>query len=92
MPRASPGIRCAAPQGAFYVFPNVSGLFGRRWKGGTLAGSADVCAFLLEEARIAVVPGAEFGSDRHVRLSYATSDEAIAMGMDRMAAAIASLQ
>jgi len=90
--QAMPGIRCAAPQGAFYVFPNVSGLFGRRWKGGTLAGSADVCAFLLEEARIAVVPGAEFGSDRHVRLSYATSDEAIAMGMDRMAAAIASLQ
>ena len=39
------------PKGAFYVFPNVSGLFGKRWKGGTLKGSADVCAFLLDEAR-----------------------------------------
>jgi aspartate aminotransferase len=89
--QSMPGIRCAVPRGAFYVFPNVSGLFGRRWNRGTLARSADVCAFLLEEARIAVVPGAEFGSDRHVRLSYATSDEAIAVGMDRMASAIASL-
>ena len=90
--QAMPGIRCGVPRGAFYVFPNVSGLFGRRWRGGELRGSADVCAFLLEEARIAVVPGAEFGSDRHIRLSYATSDEAIATGMDRMGAAISSLR
>ena len=90
--QAMPGIRCAVPQGAFYVFPNVSGLFDRTWKGGTIRSSADVCTFLLEEARIAVVPGAEFGSDHHIRLSYATSDEAIARGMDRMAAAIAALR
>ncbi len=90
--QAMPGIRCAVPQGAFYAFPNVSGLFGRRWKGGTLGGSNDVCEFLVSEARIAVVPGIEFGSDRHVRFSYATSLEAIAEGMDRMAAAIAALQ
>ena len=90
--QAMPGIRCGVPRGAFYVFPNVSGLFARRWRGGELRGSADVCAFLLEEARIAVVPGAEFGSDRHIRLSYATSDEAIATGMDRMGAAISSLR
>jgi aspartate aminotransferase len=90
--QAMPGIRCVVPRGAFYVFPNVGGLFGRRWRGGELRGSADVCAFLLEQARIAVVPGAEFGSDRHVRFTYATSFEAIAEGMDRMAAAIAALQ
>ncbi len=89
--QAMPGIRCAVPRGAFYAFPNVSGLFGRAWRAGTLRGSADVCAFLLEEARIAVVPGVEFGSDSHIRLSYATSDELIAKGMDRMAAAIATL-
>jgi aspartate aminotransferase len=87
-----PGIRCTVPQGAFYVFPNVSGLFGRTWRGGTIRGSADVCTFLLEEARIALVPGADFGSDHHVRLSYATGDEAIAQGMDRMAAAIMGLR
>ncbi len=90
--QSMPGIRCGVPRGAFYVFPNVAGLFGRRWRGGELRGSADVCTFLLEEARIAVVPGAEFGSDQHVRLSYATSDDAIAKGMDRMAAAIAALR
>ena len=90
--QAMPGIRCAVPQGAFYAFPNVSGLFGRRWKGGTLTDSNDVCEFLVSEARIAVVPGVDFGSDRHVRFSYATSFEAIAEGMDRMAAAIAALQ
>ena len=89
--QAMPGIRCVVPRGAFYAFPNVSGLFGRAWRGGTLCGSADVCAFLLEEARIAAVPGVEFGSDSHIRLSYATSDELIAKGMDRMAAAIATL-
>ena len=45
------------PKGAFYAFPNVSGLFGKRAKGGVLRGSADVCAFLLDEARIATVAG-----------------------------------
>jgi aspartate aminotransferase len=86
-----PGIRCAVPKGAFYAFPNVSGLFGRTWKGGTIRGSKDVCEFLLEEARIAVVPGVEFGSDDHVRFTYATSYEAIAAGMNRMEAAIRAL-
>jgi aspartate aminotransferase len=86
-----PGIRCAMPQGAFYAFPNVSGLFGRRWHGGALAGSADVTAFLLEEARVAVVPGVDFGSDRHVRLSYACGPETIQEGLARIEAACARL-
>ena len=90
--QAMPGIRCVVPQGAFYAFPNVSGLFGRRWQGGTLRGSKDVCEFLLDEARIAVVPGIEFGSDHHVRFTYATNFEAISEGMDRMAAAIAAVR
>ena len=90
--QAMPGIRGAGPQGAFYAFPNVSGLFGRRWQGGTLRASKDVCEFLLGEARIAVVPGIEFGSDHHARFTYATNFEAIGEGMDRMAAAIAGLQ
>ncbi len=86
-----PGIRCAMPGGAFYVFPNVSGLFGGRWRGGTLQSSADVSAFLLEAARVAVVPGIDFGSDRHIRLSYATDLEIIERGLARMEAAIRSL-
>lgn len=86
-----PGLRCHWPQGAFYVFPDVSGLFGRRWAGGMLTGSADVAAFWLEEARVAVVPGADFGSDRHVRLSYACGLEAIRTGLERIAAACGRL-
>jgi len=86
-----PGLSCAMPQGAFYVFPEVSGLFGRRWGDRALGGSADVAAFLLEEARVAVVPGLDFGSDRHIRLSYATGLPAIQEGLERMAAAVGSL-
>src|SRR5216683_1328876 len=73
---AHPGVRCVMPKGAFYAFANVSRLFGREWKAAdgtrTLKGSLDVTAFLLEEAKVAVVPGVDFGSDDHVRLSYAT--------------------
>ena len=86
-----PGIRCAMPQGAFYAFPDVSGLFGRRFGDRPLASSAGVTAFLLQEARVAVVPGADFGSDRHVRLSYATSFATIQEGLSRIEAACARL-
>jgi len=83
------------PKGAFYAFANVSGLFGRTWTHGEtqtpLKGSVDVTGFLLEAARVAVVPGLDFGSDAHVRLSYATSDTLISEGLARMKAAIATL-
>ncbi|OGK78127.1 MAG: aspartate aminotransferase [Candidatus Rokubacteria bacterium GWC2_70_16] len=89
---AVPGVSCVMPKGAFYAFPNVSGLFGRRHKGGVLRGSADVCAFLLDEARIATVAGVDFGSDAHIRLSYATGLETIKEGLSRMDAAVRSLE
>src|SRR5712691_10163802 len=89
---AIPGISCVMPKGAFYVFPNISGLFGKRSKGGALRGSADVSAFLLDEARIATVAGVDFGSDAHIRLSYATGLETITEGLERLAAAVSSLQ
>ncbi|HEY2992999.1 MAG TPA: pyridoxal phosphate-dependent aminotransferase [Methylomirabilota bacterium] len=92
---ALPGVRCAMPRGAFYAFANVSGLFGRTWArpagAVTLKSSLDVTGFLLEEARVAVVPGRDFGSDAHVRLSYATSDTLISEGLARMGAALAKL-
>ena len=94
---ALPGIRCVMPKGAFYAFANVSGLFGKTWRkpdggGVSLASSLDVTAFLLEAARVAVVPGRDFGSDAHVRLSYATSDALISEGLARMADALATLR
>ena len=89
---AIPGVTCVMPKGAFYAFPNVSGLFGKRAKAGVLRGSADVCAFLLDEARIATVAGVDFGSDAHIRRSYATGLETIKEGMSRMAAAVGALE
>jgi aspartate aminotransferase len=92
---ALPGVRCVMPRGAFYAFANVSGLFGRAWRRREgalrLESSLDVAGFLLEEARVAVVPGKDFGSDAHVRLSYATSDALIGEGLARMGAALATL-
>jgi aspartate aminotransferase len=88
---ALPGLSCVTPGGAFYAFPNVSGLFGRGWQGRPLAGSMDVTAFLLEAARVAVVPGLDFGSDAHIRLSYATGLTTIREGLSRMEAAIRAL-
>jgi aspartate aminotransferase len=92
---ALPGVSCVTPKGAFYAFANVSGLLGRSWKSAEttvrLAGSVDVAAFLLEAARVAVVPGLDFGADTHVRLSYATSDALIGEGLARMGAAIREL-
>jgi aspartate aminotransferase len=90
---ALPGVTCALPQGAFYAFVNVSGLFGRtvRGSGQVLKGSVDVTGFLLEHARVAVVPGLDFGSDAHVRMSYATSTGLIQEGLERMDAAIRTL-
>jgi len=90
-----PGVSCVMPKGAFYAFANVSGLLGKTWHGTQkptrLTGSLDVVAFLLEEARVALVPGLDFGSDAHVRLSYATSDALITEGLARMEAAIRKL-
>ena len=85
------GISCVKPKGAFYAFPNVSGLFGRRWRGGVLDGSSAVCEFLLEEARIATVAGVDFGSDQHIRLSYATALDKISEGLRRLDRAVRSL-
>jgi len=78
------GIECLAPEGAFYVFPGVSRLFGKRCGNNTIKDSFSLTELLLEHARVAVVPGAVFGSDENLRLSYATSMEDIGEGMDRI--------
>ncbi len=89
---AMPGISCLSPQGAFYVFPNVSGMYGKHYTGTIIRNSTDFTTYLLETARIAVVPGVEFGSDAHIRFSYATSMSNIEKGMDRMAEAVRQLR
>jgi aspartate aminotransferase len=78
--RAIPGITCAMPAGAFYVYPNV----GAYLKKNGVADCRVLVDRLLEEAHVAVVPGPGFGTDEHVRLSYATSMETIEEGLQRM--------
>jgi len=81
------GICCADPDGAFYVFPDVRAYFGKRG----ITDSQSFANFLLDEARVAVVPGGAFGADDFVRISYATSMERIREGVARIAAAVSRL-
>ncbi|MHA7813591.1 MAG: pyridoxal phosphate-dependent aminotransferase [Phycisphaerales bacterium] len=84
-----PGVTCPQPTGAFYVFPDVSALFGKTSAKGTKVTSATtLCEAMLEEAHIAFVPGEDFGgiSGNHLRISFACSEDQINAGMDRFKA------
>ena len=79
-----PGLSCVKPNGAFYVMMNVSQLLGKELAGRKIQSSDDFADILLEKANVALVPGSGFGIDTHVRLSYATSQETITKGLDRI--------
>ena len=83
-----PGLTYVEPEGAFYVFPNFSSFTGKTIKGRQIKGSLDLAEMLLNEAKVAVVPGIAFGTDNHFRLSYATSMANIDKGLDRIAEAL----
>ena len=88
----APGIRCPQPQGAFYVYPSVAGLLGRRSPAGHLLQSdLDVVLFLLDEAGVAVLDGAAYGLSPYLRLSFATSMENIEEGCRRIVQACGRL-
>uniref|UniRef100_A0A7C3V7D4 Aminotransferase n=1 Tax=Desulfobacca acetoxidans TaxID=60893 RepID=A0A7C3V7D4_9BACT len=89
--RAIPGLTTPKPGGAFYIFPNFSAYYDRLNPRPGQSHSQALAEYLLEEARVAAVPGAEFGEDRCIRLSYATSRERIATGVERIAAALRNL-
>ncbi|TAN61747.1 pyridoxal phosphate-dependent aminotransferase [bacterium] len=78
------GVSCFKPQGAFYVFANISGVYGRTFEGKALRGSADIAGYLLDNAGVAVVPGEPFGDDAYIRLSYATSLKNVVEGVKRI--------
>ena len=83
--RAIPGVKAPMPEGAFYALPEVSSFYGRKTPSGkVVAGSLDLCEYLLADELLAVVPGAAFGDDRCIRLSYATSMDNIRKAMDRL--------
>ena len=87
-----PGLSCRMPKGAFYVMMNISDLIGAALGDKVIRSSTDFAELLLEDAKVAVVPGLGFGSDMHVRLSYATSMENIDRGLDRIAQFVGSLR
>ena len=89
--KGMPGIGCFNPQGAFYVFPNVSFLFGKKAKGKTLLSANDLAEYFLQETRVLAIPGEDFGSTENIRISYATSLQEIEKGCDRIEAAIKKL-
>ena len=90
--RVMDGVKCVEPQGAFYVFPDCSSYYGAEWSGGTIDGSLALADYLLEEAKVAAVPGIAFGDDRFIRFSYATDLEIIEEGMDRLEQALSALK
>ena len=89
MLNAIDGVQCAIPEGAFYCFPNVTGLLGRPLGGRVASTSAELAEVLLETIQIAVVPGEAFGAAGYFRLSYALGDDDLAEGLSRLASLVA---
>jgi len=88
---AIPGITSNTPRGAFYIFPNIAALFGRRANGKPLTTAAGVADYLLEAAGVAVVPGDAFGDDHYMRISYASSMAELEDGLARIDQAVQQL-
>ena len=89
--KAIDGFEVNVPQGAFYIFPDVSALFGRKHAGGALSSGHDLAMYLLEAADVATVGGDAFGSPNCIRLSYAASDEQLAEALRRIERAVGEL-
>ena len=91
--RAIPGVACREPKGAFYAFPDLGAFIGRHnGEGQPIKDDVALCDWLVEHARVAVVPGSGFGAAGHVRLSYACSMDNIKLGLGRLREALLSLR
>jgi aspartate aminotransferase len=86
------GLRVYDPDGAFYVFPEVSSYYGKSFNGTAIKTSNDLCLYLLEHGHIATVPGEAFGDENCIRISFATSDDKLVEAMKRMKDALAALE
>ena len=79
------GVKFIMPKGAFYIFVNVSGTYGKTTKGGSaIENSADFANALLNEKEVAVVPGSAFGADNYIRISYAIDESALKKGIEKL--------
>jgi aspartate aminotransferase len=79
-----PGMMTPNPEGAFYVYPDVSGLLGKTWAGKQITSSLELADMILEQAEVALVPGEAFGPSGYLRMSYALSDDQLLEGIQRM--------
>jgi aspartate aminotransferase len=85
------GLKCNIPQGAFYVFPDITSFFGKSYNGTVVKNSYDMSMYLLNEAHVAVVAGEAFGDNNCIRLSYATSDDKLIEAIKRLKSALEKL-
>ncbi len=90
--RSIPGVSCAQPKGAFYLFPNFSSYYNKEYEGMQVRNSNGLAYYLLKQANVAVVPGDAFYDDKFIRLSYSTSMENIKEAMERITEAVAKLK
>ena len=90
--QAVDGVTCPTPQGAFYLFPDVSAFYGRQSGGHAVSGSVDLCGYLLDHHDVALVPGEAFGADAGVRISYATDLDTLMRACDRIEAGLLALE
>ena len=87
-----PGVKCAIPNGAFYVFPDFSSYLNRKGNGKLLKDTFDISEYILDSVQVVTVPGDGFGSSEHIRFSYATNRKIIQEGMDRVKKALAMIE
>ena len=87
-----PGFICNMPRGAFYFFPKVSDLFGKRYGEYAINNANDLCMYILNDAHVALVPGEAFGAPNYVRLSYATSENELKEAIHRIQSAVEKLK
>jgi aspartate aminotransferase len=86
-----PGITCKKPDGAFYAFLNISGLLGKSYRGHPLLNVYELAEFFLDVAKVTIVPGAPFGNDHHMRMSFAASLSVLQAGIDRIRDAVSRM-
>lgn len=90
--REIPGLKVNVPTGAFYIFPNIEGLIGKKFNGKAITCGDDLANFLLDEAHVALVGGDSFGDSKSIRISYATSEDKLCESAKRIKEAVAKLQ
>ena len=86
------GFKTNVPDGAFYIFTEVSNLLGKKYEGGVIENSSDLCMYLLNHAHVATVPGSAFGAENYIRFSYAASEAELMEALNRIDKAVAKLK